>query len=139
MAFPKRFTVGTSAAIGLLACWGLASAQAAPSSKAITLGDATSLTLSAEARLRYDAYTNGQLTSGNHYQQGLLRGILGADLRVNPTLRIFGEIGTGQVEGRRSAATANFQNDAALQQLYVDVHGHIGAARVGAVVGRQEF
>ncbi len=119
--------------IGLVTSSSLAPAQAAPPS------DETILTLSAEARLRYDAYNNGQLTRGNDYQQGLLRGVLGADLRINPKVRIVGEIATGQVAGRRNTAAANFQNVASLQQLYVNAHGQVGAVLVGAVLGRQEF
>ncbi|MET1079675.1 MAG: alginate export family protein [Pseudomonas sp.] len=107
--------------------------------KAMSLGDETSLTLSAEARVRYDAFDNAQLSSGNDYQQGLLRGVLGADLRFNPHLRLYGEIGTGQVAGRRDRATANFQNDASLQQLFVDARGYVGTSLVGAMLGRQEF
>jgi EmrB/QacA subfamily drug resistance transporter len=111
----------------------------APPFKAMPLGGGASLTLSAEARLRFDAFDNGQLTHGNDYEQALFRGILGADLRFNPNLRVYGEIGTGQIEGRRSVATANFQNDASLQQLFVDARGYVGSILVGAMVGRQEF
>ncbi len=67
----------------------------------MSLGDQASLTLSAEARLRYDAYDNGQLTRGGDYRQGLLRGMFGGDLRINPNFRVYGELATGQVRGRR--------------------------------------
>jgi hypothetical protein len=89
--------------------------------------------------MRYDSYDNGQLTRGNDYQQSLFRGILGADLRCTPNLRVYGEVGTGQVAGRRRAAAANLQNDASLQQLFVDARGSLGSTLVGAMVGRQEF
>lgn len=111
----------------------------APPFKAMPLGGEASLTLSAEARLRFDAFDDGQLTRGNDYEQALFRGILGADLRFNPNLRVYGEIGTGQIEGRRSVAVANFQNDASIQQLFVDARGYVGSMLVGAMVGRQEF
>jgi hypothetical protein len=111
----------------------------APLFKAMPLGDEASLTLSSEIRLRYDAYDNGQLKTGNDYQQGFFRGILGADLHVNPNLRVYGEIATGQVDGRRNEAPANFQNDASLQQLFVDVRDYFGSTLVGAMVGRQEY
>ncbi len=103
------------------------------------LAGEASLTLSSEVRLRYDSHENGQLVRGNDYQQGLLRGILGADLRFNSILRAYAEIGTGQVAGRRSVAMANFQNDASLQQLFVDARGYLGSTLVGVMVGRQEF
>ncbi len=111
----------------------------APPLKAMSLGGEASLTLSAETRLRYEIFDNGQLTQGNDSQQALLRGIFGAELRFNPGLRIYGEIGTGQVEDRSSGAAANFQNDTSLQQLFIDARSHIGSTLVGAMVGRQEF
>ncbi|WP_374513593.1 alginate export family protein, partial [Niveibacterium sp.] len=111
----------------------------APSLKAMSLGGTASLTLSAEARFRYDMYDNGQLIGRNDYEQGLFRGVLGADLQVNPNLRVYGEVVTGQVAGRRSAASASMQNDASLQQLFVDVRGYVGHSLLGAMLGRQEF
>ncbi len=102
---------------------GMREAGTAPAFKAMPLGGPASLTLSAEARLRFDAFDDGQLKRGNDYEQALFRGIFGADLRFNPNLRIYSEIGTGQIEGRRSDALANFQNDASLQQLFLDARG----------------
>lgn len=118
---------------------GMRAAGHAPPLKAMPLGAAASLTLSAEARLRFDAFDNQQLTRANDYRQALLRGVLGADLRLDPRLRLYGEVATGQVAGRRDAASANFQNHAALQQLFVDVRIASGTALAGAMVGRQEF
>ena len=118
---------------------GMRTAGRAPSLKAMPLGGQTFLTLSAEARFRYSASDNAQLARGSEVAQGQFRGIVGADLRVNPHLRVYGEIGTGQVDSGRDAATANFQNDVALQQLFVEIRGHVGAALVGAMIGRQEF
>jgi hypothetical protein len=46
---------------------------------------------------------------------------------------------TGQVGGHRGAVGPNFQNDASLQQLFVDARGHVGAALLGVMIGRQEF
>ncbi|MDI1301559.1 MAG: alginate export family protein [bacterium] len=129
-----------SAGLISLLVWASPVAAEAPlPGKAMPLGGETILTLSAETRLRYDAWGNGQLASGNDYQQGLFRGILGADLRLNPDLRVYGEVGTGQVAGRRESAAASLQNDAALQQLFVDARAHIGPTLVGAMIGRQEF
>lgn len=118
---------------------GMRDAGQAPPLKAIPLGDEASLTLSTEARLRYDSFNNGQLIRGNDYSQGLFRGVLGADLRFNPNVRIYSEVATGQVKGRRDVASANFQNDASLQQLFVDTRGYVGTTLVGAMLGRQEF
>lgn len=111
----------------------------APSLKAIPLGGEAFLTLSAEARLRYEAYENAPPTGVSDLQQGLFRGTFGADLRFNPNFRVYGEIGTGQVSDDRSEAAANYQNDASLQQLFMDARGYVGSTLVGAMVGRQEF
>lgn len=118
---------------------GTRAAGHAPPFKAMPLGGAASLTLSAEARLRYDAYGNAQAIRGNDYRQGLLRAVLGADLRLDPHVRLYGEVAAGQVAGRRDVSSANFQNQASLQQLLVDVRAGSGAAVLGAMIGRQEF
>jgi hypothetical protein len=112
---------------------------AAPPLKATPLGGAASLTVSAEARLRHDAFGNAQLTRGNDYRQTLVRGTVGADVRLDRRLRVYGEVATGQIAGRRRVAGPNFQNDASLQQLFVDARGHAGAMLLGGMVGRQEF
>ena len=120
--------------------WGrLREAGLAPRFKAMPLGSERSLTLSAEARLRYDGYDNGLLKRGNDYEQSLFRAILGADMHLNSHLRVYGEVGTGQVLGRRAVASASFQNDASLQQLFIDARGDVGAVMWGAMLGRQEF
>lgn len=115
------------------------SAMAGTSDKAMPLGSDATLTLNAEARLRADAFDNAQLARGNDYGQGLFRGIFGADLRLSPAIRVHGEMATGQVAGRRASASANFQNDATVQQLFVDARGHAGSILLGVMAGRQEF
>jgi hypothetical protein len=118
---------------------GARAAGAAPPFKAMPLGGDASLTVGAEVRLRHDAFANAQLTEGNDYRQTLLRGALGADVRLDRRLRVYGEVATGQIGGRRRVAPPNFQNDASVQQLFVDARGHAGAMLLGAMVGRQEF
>lgn len=107
--------------------------------KAVALGDSAILTISTELRLREVATRNSGLVAGAGKEQAQLRAILGADLRLGPRLRFYGEIGTGQVDGGRTTATANFQNRLALQQLFADVRGTHGALLFGAMLGRQEF
>lgn len=97
------------------------------------------LKLSAEARLRFDGYDNAQLVRGNDFRQELFRGIVGAELRFNERLRLFGEVGTGQVQGRRGVAAPNMQNSAALQQLFAELRGPVGNGEWTATLGRQEF
>jgi hypothetical protein len=114
-------------------------AQGAPVLKALSLGDTALLTFSAEARYRYVAADNHRLVRGNDLRQGQFRGIVGADLRLSPQLRLYGELGTGQVDRDREEAAASFQNRLSLQQLFVDVRGSAGTVLAGAMLGRQEF
>lgn len=116
-----------------------AMAERAPGLKAIALGGDASITFSAEARLREIAAQNDRLVPGTDIEQLQFRGIVGADLRLNRYLRVYGEIGTGQVDHDRDAVPANFQNRLSLQQLFVDVRGQRGDMLVGAMFGRQEF
>lgn len=111
----------------------------APRFKAMPLGETATLTLSGEVRLRGDAHRRSQLSPANHYEQALLRAIAGADLRFNPHVRIYGELGTAQARGRRSLAAANLQNDLALQQGFLELGNDIAGAEVGVMLGRQEF
>jgi hypothetical protein len=118
---------------------GMASDQRAPGMKALALGNGASLTVSAELRLREVSTQNGGLVAGADKEQAQLRAVLGADLRLSPRLRFYGEVGTGQVDGGRVTAAANFQNRLALQQLFADVRGMHGKLLFGAMLGRQEF
>ena len=107
--------------------------------KAMPIGGRASLTLSGEARLRYDVQDNAQLKPENDFRQTLFRAVAGADLRYDGWMRMYTELGTGRVDGRRAAVGPNFQNDASLQQLFVEARGDVGGTLVGAMVGRQEF
>ena len=118
---------------------GVRGAGKAPQLKARPIGGSASLTLSAESRVRMAEITNGQLAPGNDYAQGTVRGILGGDLRFNHHFRAFAEIGTGQVFGRRAAASTNNQNDASLQQAFLETRGYLGTTLAGLMLGRQEF
>lgn len=91
-----------------------------------------------ETRLRYDSYDNAQLTSDD-YTQGLFRGNVGADVRLHPLIRAYGEMGFGSVVGRRQAASSNFHNEGSLQQLFLDLRTPVGPDLVGLMAGRQEF
>jgi MFS family permease len=117
----------------------LRGAGLAPAFKAVPFGGGASLTLSSEVRLRQDAFANAALARDNDPRPTLLRGALGADFRLDRHVRLFGEVATGQVRGRRDVATPNFQNDASLQQLFADVRGYAGTTMLGAMLGRQEF
>jgi hypothetical protein len=114
-------------------------AGTAPPLKAMPLPGGAALSLSAESRLRGNVYDQVMPRPGERRDEGLFRGVLGADLRLDPRLRVYGEVATGQVDGRAGSAPANFQNDASLQQLFADLRTHTGAVLLGAMVGRQEF
>ncbi len=111
----------------------------APFGKAMPLGAGAFLTLSGELRLRANRYDNARLRRGDDYGEDLLRGVLGADLQLHPQLRAYGEIATGQVLDGAGALPANFENDAAISQAFVEARGGVGGLLVGAMVGRQEF
>ena len=122
------------AAAGVLAALAAGPAQAAeaPAFAPSSAGPAgAAVKVRAENRLRYEVSDRGAA-------QGQLRGIVGLDVRPTPHLRAFAELGTARSEGRPGVG-ANFQNDVAVQQLFLDVRGPVGAAIAGVVVGRQEF
>jgi hypothetical protein len=111
----------------------------APALKAMPLGHTARLTLGAEFRLRQATWDNARLVRENDLQQTQLRAVFGADLRLDPHFRFYGELGTGRVAEGRNAAAPNFQNDVSLQQLFMDARGNVGDALVGVMAGRQEF
>lgn len=117
----------------------MAASRRAPAGKALPVGKSARLTLSSEIRLRSTASDNAQLIDGNDLNQNQMRVVLGADLVLNPSLRIYGEVGAGHVDNRRDRSAANFENDIALQQIFVDARGHVGDTLMGAMFGRQEF
>lgn len=111
----------------------------APDLKAVPLGENTTLTVNAELRLRANLVYNEPPTGRPEYEHGLLRAMTGVDLRLGDHLRIYTEVGTGQVMGRRDQAPASFQNDASLQQAFIEGSAEIEQSLVGAIIGRQEF
>jgi hypothetical protein len=121
----------------------VAATAASFAAQAAEPADAAALTFGGEARLRYVTVQDARLVPGNDTTQAQFRGLFHADYRVGPQLRFHGEIGTGQVDRDRDAATASLQNRAALQQLYVDIRNGAEAADgkplFGATIGRQEF
>ncbi|MCW8902451.1 alginate export family protein [Sedimenticola sp.] len=129
----SKFALARVGMISLLAPAGPSMAQEAGSFSAPVL------TLRGQFRVRYDDFNNRQLVAGHPAQQGLLRGMLGADLLLNPNLRVYSEVGIGQADRRREDTPANFQNDGALQKLFVDLHREIGDATFGTLIGRHEF
>jgi hypothetical protein len=118
---------------------GMAQGPSTPALKSIPLRGGASLTFSAEARMRYVATENSRLQPHADTEQMQFRGVVGADLRLNPHVRLYSELGTGQVDRDRELASANFQNRLSLQQLFVDLRGQSRGVLIGTMIGRQEF
>jgi len=98
------------------------------------------LTLSGEARLRVDAAGNPGLREGPHQRRDILRLVGGADLHLGRTVRVYGEVAHGGIDGRNIGTPSGaLRNDLVLQQAFVEVADRVGDVSVGARVGRQEF
>lgn len=120
---------------------GTANAFASTAAAAHSSEGASALAFGGEARLRYTILRNARLVPGNDASQAQFRGLVHAGYRVGPRFRLYGEVGTGQVDTDRAATNAALQNRASLQQLYIDVDNGAGAdaTQLGATLGRQEF
>jgi hypothetical protein len=110
----------------------------APDLKAMPAPGGATLTLGGEARLRWDVFDDARLTPGADSGYGLLRAVAGADLRLGPQLRIYGELGAGRALNGEGLGPS-FRNEVSVQQLFVEGRGRLGPVLVGAMVGRQEF
>jgi len=118
---------------------GTAANNCASAGKAIPVGQSGHLSFSSEIRLRSMSADNAQLRDGNDFNQNQGRFLAGADLTLDSHLRLYGEIGAGRVDSRRTSTAPNFENAGSLQQLFVDVHGYVGETLAGVMIGRQEF
>lgn len=145
-----RFCAIGAGLLNLLICTVLTLAHAAPSAKAAPTQCEETEEPGMHTPAPTDPYPlkaagwepeagNGLQVSRWAARTGRVCGVVVADLRLDPAVRVYGEIATGQVDGRRSATAAHFQNDAALQQLFVDALRTVVSVLVGAMVGRQEF
>lgn len=112
---------------------------ALPAGKALELGGGTSLSFSAETRLRANLYDNARLRSGADSEETLWRGVLGAELRFDERVRVFAELASGSALAGPGPYGANFVNELALNQAFVDLSRRDGETLVGAMLGRQEF
>ncbi len=101
----------------------------------------TYLSLSMEQRFRGDYYSAIGLRDGAASQSPwLYRAFLGADLHVGEHFRAFTELAHGSYDGRNvTSKPVSQQDDATLQQAFVDLTGKWGDADVGMRVGRQDF
>ena len=108
--------------------------------KYIPFGDGDRyLTLSTEQRLRMNFFDNPGLRAGSSQQQWLYRGFFGADLHLGDHVRVYGELAHGSVDGRNTGKPVNLNNDAILQQAFVDFSGARNGVQTGVRIGRQDF
>lgn len=98
------------------------------------------VTLSGEARVRFNLTTNPGLRKAPHQRQDILRLVGGADVHVGKHLRFYGEIAHGGLDGQNlGTPAATLRNDLVLQQGFAELHGEVGGLTVGGRYGRQEF
>jgi hypothetical protein len=112
---------------------------AVPAGKALALGGGATLSLSAETRLRSNVHDNARLQFGADKAETLWRGVLGAELRFDERVRVFAELGSGSALDGDGPYGANFANEFALNQAFVDLSRREGDTLLGALLGRQEF
>lgn len=106
----------------------------------LTPGGDIWLSLSGEMRVRMDYTTSPDLTDGPDERLDTLRLVGGADLRVGPHLRFYGELSHGSAGGENIGNPVGVvRNDLAVTQAFVDVQGEIANLEVGARYGRQFF
>ena len=111
----------------------------------IPLGGTSYLSLSGEARLRYEDFTrNPQLgLSGLPKDDYLLeRLLLGADLHLGSHFRAFAQLGDHQVDGKMGVISPSDASGVDLQQGFVEALWQGGSVRVGRqeiVLGSQRF
>ncbi len=98
------------------------------------------LTLSGQERFRYNAISNPGGVAGPNRNQFLSRTVLGADLHVGTHVRFYAEVATGQFFGaNKGPVTGTLENEALLNQAFVDLTAPIAGGMAGVRIGRQEF
>ena len=98
------------------------------------------LTLNGQERFRYNVISNpGSLASPTRYQF-LSRSVLGADLHVGAHVRFYTEFESGQFFGpNKGPATGKLEDQALVNQAFVDVTTPLAGGMAGVRFGRQEF
>lgn len=98
------------------------------------------LTLSGEARVRFDLLTNTRQVERPTERRDRVRLLGGADLHIGPNMRFYGEIAHGGLSGvNLTTRQTNFDNDLVVQQAFAEVSGPVGGLELGVRYGRQEF
>lgn len=98
------------------------------------------LTLSGELRVRMNLTTNPGLRESAAQRQDIHRIVAGADLRIGPHVRVFGELAHAGIGGRNIGTPSGaMKNDLVVQQLFGEANGRLGGTEIGLRAGRQEF
>jgi hypothetical protein len=99
-----------------------------------------SLTLNGDQRASVSLSTRPLLSDTTNRVEVLSRTTLGADLRIGPAVRFYGELASGRIFGKNeNRHIAIQQNDLIVQQLFAEVRAPVGAGTARVTVGRQEF
>ena len=100
------------------------------------------LSLSGMERVQFNSYSHESLIGQNYSDQLFMgfRHIYGADLHLGSHVRVYGELASGQINGRDIGPQPPRQrNDLALQQAFVEVSAPLGDGSVSLRGGRQEI
>lgn len=100
------------------------------------------LSLHGEFRERMESTHNPQFTLTGAPSDTVLqhRLLLGADLHLGPSVRIFTQLGLHDVSGRKGGALTTDKDHLDLQQAFIDVTQPLGTQSAGTLrLGRQEM
>ncbi|WP_232512339.1 alginate export family protein [Novosphingobium sp. PP1Y] len=99
-----------------------------------------SLSLNGDQRTSVSVSTRPLLSDSTDRIEILSRTTLGADLRIGPAVRVYGELASGHISGKNETRhLANFENDLVVQQLFAEVRAPVASGVARVTVGRQEF
>ncbi|WP_395334595.1 alginate export family protein [Novosphingobium sp. BL-8H] len=99
-----------------------------------------SLTLNGDQRSSVSLSTRPLLSDTTDRVEVLSRTTVGADLRIGPAVRFYGELASGQIFGKNENKHIPIQkNDLIVQQLFAEIRAPIAGGVARMTVGRQEF
>ncbi len=99
-----------------------------------------SLSLNGDQRTSVSLSTQPLLNDSTDRIEMLARTTIGADLRIGPAVRIYGELASGQIWGRNENRHMPIQqNDLIVQQLFGEIRAPVGSGVARVTIGRQEF
>lgn len=99
-----------------------------------------SLSLNGDQRSSVSLSTRPLLNDENDRIEFLSRTTIGADLRIGPAVRVYGELASGQIFGKNESRHIPIQeNDLIVQQLFAEIRAPVASGVARLTVGRQEF